>query len=159
MNMIPQNFINVLKNEIKNVINDKVDVFIDTIADVFNSNNSLDKYTNVFITADRTTKELILSIIKTLLENIDNHFKCSEVRIKNYVVNKIQENDNKIREYECEIYNIENKKQDSDKSLMEKIEKFLSMDNPDRNLTASLIDRIEITEDNNIDIYYKFKLV
>lgn len=88
MNMIPQNFINVLKNEIKNVINDKVDVFIDTIADVFNSNNSLDKYTNVFITADRTTKELILSIIKTLLENIDNHFKCSEVRIKNYVVNK-----------------------------------------------------------------------
>ena len=42
---------------------------------------------------------------------------------------------------------------------MEKIEKFISMDNPDRNLTASLIDRIEITEDNNIDIYYKFKLV
>ena len=36
---------------------------------------------------------------------------------------------------------------------------FLELKNPSRNLIASLIDRIEITEDNNIDIYYKFKLV
>ena len=33
------------------------------------------------------------------------------------------------------------------------------MNNPPRSLIASLIDRIEITEDNSIDIYYKFKLV
>ena len=79
-------------------------------------------------------------------------------RAYNNFVNQIQENDNKIREYQREIYNIENNKLDNEKSLMERIEKFLSMDDPNRNLIASLIDRIEITEDNNIDIYYKFKL-
>ena len=88
MNIIPQNFINVLKNEIKNVINDKIDAFVDNIADIFNSNNSLDKYSNIFITADKTAKEIILNGIKTLLENIDNRFKHSDLRLKNYVINK-----------------------------------------------------------------------
>lgn len=80
-------------------------------------------------------------------------------RAYNNFVNQIEDNDNKIREYERKIYIIENKKQDNDKLLTERIEKFLSMDNPNRNLIASLIDRIEITENNNLDIYYKFKLV
>lgn len=88
MNIIPQNFINVLKNEIKSVINDKIDAFVDNIADIFNSNNSLDKYSNIFITADKTAKEIILNVIKTLLENIDNRFKHSDLRLKNYVINK-----------------------------------------------------------------------
>ena len=46
-----------------------------------------------------------------------------------------------------------------DKLSNKKIQEFLELKNPSRNLIASLIDRIEITEDKNIDIYYKFKLV
>ena len=88
MNIIPQNFINVLKNEIKNVINDKIDTFVDNIADIFNSNNSVDKYSNICITTDKTTKEIILNVIKNLIENMDNHFKYSNLRRKNYVISK-----------------------------------------------------------------------
>ena len=33
------------------------------------------------------------------------------------------------------------------------------MKNPSRALISSLIDRIEIDEEKNIDIYYKFKLI
>ena len=35
----------------------------------------------------------------------------------------------------------------------------MSMKNPSRALISSLIDRIEIDEEKNIDIYYKFKLI
>lgn len=40
-----------------------------------------------------------------------------------------------------------------------KVQEFLKMKNPSRSLITSLIDKIEIDEENNIDIYYKFKLI
>ncbi len=40
-----------------------------------------------------------------------------------------------------------------------KMKEFLSMKKKSRTFIASLIERIEISEDNNIDIYYKFKLI
>ena len=40
-----------------------------------------------------------------------------------------------------------------------KVQEFLKMKNPSRALITSLIDKIEIDEENNIDIYYKFKLI
>ena len=40
-----------------------------------------------------------------------------------------------------------------------KIKEFLKMDNPSRSLISSLVEKIEIDEDNNIDIYYKFRLI
>ena len=45
-------------------------------------------------------------------------------------------------------------------ATLDSVEKeFLKMKNPSRALVSSLIDRIEIDEDNNVDIYYKFKLI
>ena len=40
-----------------------------------------------------------------------------------------------------------------------KLKEFMSLKNPSRALLTSLINKIEITEENNIDIYYKFKLI
>ena len=79
-------------------------------------------------------------------------------RAYNNFINEIKENENKINEYKKELYNIENNNQVNEKNFLKKIEEFLELKNPSRSLVASLIDRIEITEDNNIDIYYKFKL-
>ena len=45
------------------------------------------------------------------------------------------------------------------KFYLDKIKEFLEMKNPSRALISSLIDRIEIDEEKNIDIYYKFKLI
>ena len=80
-------------------------------------------------------------------------------RAYNNFINEIKENEYKINEYKKELYNIENNNGLDEKHFIKKIEEFLELKNPSRNLVASLIDRIEITEDNNIDIYYKFKLV
>lgn len=45
-----------------------------------------------------------------------------------------------------------------DKFYMNKISEFLDINNISRNMIAGLIERIEISEDKNIAIYYKFKL-
>lgn len=80
-------------------------------------------------------------------------------RAYNNFVNEIKDNENKINEYKKELKNLEDNNVLDEKNLMNKIKEFLELSNPSRSLIASLIDRIEITEDNNIDIYYKFKLV
>jgi len=46
-----------------------------------------------------------------------------------------------------------------DDNYSKKVKEFLQMKNPSRVLITSLIDKIEIDEENNIDIYYKFKLI
>ena len=75
------------------------------------------------------------------------------------IINEIKDNENKINELKNELYNLENNNCVEDKKLKKLIREFLELNNPPRNLIVSLIDRIEISEDNNIDIYYKFKLV
>lgn len=80
-------------------------------------------------------------------------------RTYNNFVNEIKANECKIDEFKRKIYNIENNKTYDDDFLINRIQKFLNMENSSRSLIASLIDRIEISEDNKIDIYYKFKII
>ena len=47
----------------------------------------------------------------------------------------------------------------NNKSFVKVINDFFNMKNPSRTLITSLIDKIEIDENNNVDIYYKFKLI
>ena len=47
---------------------------------------------------------------------------------------------------------------DNNKYYVEKAKEFLKIENPSRALITTLIDRIEIDEEKNIDIHYKFKL-
>ena len=63
----------------------------------------------------------------------------------------------KKQEYEKVLYNLENNQEIDDNYYLDKIKEFLEMKNPSRALISSLIDRIEIDEEKNIDIYYKFK--
>ena len=54
------------------------------------------------------------------------------------------------------LYNINDSKSTTT-NYEKQVNEFLNMSNPTRSLIASLIDKIEIDEEGNIDIYYKFK--
>ena len=80
-------------------------------------------------------------------------------RTYNNLTIEINEAKNKKLEYEKKLLDLENNKSSNDNYYLDKIKEFLEMKNPSRALISSLIDKIEIDEDKNIDIYYKFKLV
>ena len=56
------------------------------------------------------------------------------------------------------LFDFENNQINNNNYYLDKIKEFIEMKNPSRALISSLIDRIEIDEEKNIDIYYKFKL-
>lgn len=72
---------------------------------------------------------------------------------------EIYESKKKKKRHEKILYNLENNKLVNDNCYLEKIKQFIEMKNPSRALISSLIDRIEIDEEKNIDIYYRFKLI
>ena len=80
-------------------------------------------------------------------------------RTYNNLTLEINELKRKKQEYEKVLYNLENNQEIDDNYYLDKIKEFLEMKNPSRALISSLIDRIEIDEEKNIDIYYKFKLI
>lgn len=64
---------------------------------------------------------------------------------------------NEIKEISTKIYNIKNNIVSNDRKYDEVIKEYLSMKKPSVQLLSSIIDKIVIDEENNIDIYYKFK--
>ena len=71
----------------------------------------------------------------------------------------INESKKKKQEYEKTLSDLENNQFIKDTYYSDMIKDFMSMHNPSRALISSLIDKIEIDEEKNIDIYYKFKLI
>ena len=80
-------------------------------------------------------------------------------RTYNNLILEIDEFKKKKKDYENMLYEFENNQALNDNYYLDKIKDFLSMKDPPRALISLLIDRIEIDEDKNINIYYKFKLV
>ena len=72
---------------------------------------------------------------------------------------EINELEKKKRDYEKMLFDLDNNQILNDNYYLDKIREVLEMKNPSRALISSLIDRIEIDEEKNIDIYYKFKLI
>ena len=71
----------------------------------------------------------------------------------------IKNKEKEIMLYKEKLKSLEEDNITDDKYYTKKIEEFLKMEKPTRALITTLIDRIEIDEDKNIDIYYKFRLV
>lgn len=80
-------------------------------------------------------------------------------RAYNNLTLEINELKQKQKDYEKMLFDLENNRAFNDNYYLDKIKEFLEMKNPSRALISSLIDRIEIDEEKNIDIYYKFKLI
>ena len=80
-------------------------------------------------------------------------------RIYNNLTLEISEINKKKSEYEKILFDFENNQFTNDNYYLDKIKDFLKMKNPSRALLSLLIDKIEIDENKNVDIYYKFKLI
>ncbi len=70
---------------------------------------------------------------------------------------EIKEYENRKKEFEKIRSDLEKNEKNKEDYYMEKIKKFLKLKNPSRALLSTLIDRIEIDEEKNINIYYKFR--
>ena len=80
-------------------------------------------------------------------------------RTYNNLTMEINDSKTKKLEFEKMLFDLENNQEINDTIYLDKIKKFLEIKNPSKALISSLIDRIEIDEEKNIDIYYKFKLL
>jgi hypothetical protein len=89
MNIISQNFKNVLKIRIKTLITPNLYNFIDLLIDNFYSstNDSL-KYFDFFSMVQESTRKYIKSIIISTFEEFDKDFKNSYQRKSRYYINK-----------------------------------------------------------------------
>lgn len=89
MNIISQNFKNVLKNRIKILISPIMYQFVDLLIDNFSFDNSTyGNYFNLFSNVQESVRNLIKSIIVSTFEEIDNNFKYSYHRKSRYYINK-----------------------------------------------------------------------
>lgn len=89
MNIISQNFKNVLKNKIKILITPTLYSFIDLLVDNFSfCNNNSTNYLNLFSMVQESTRDCIKSIIISTFEEIDKDFKNSYARKSRYYINK-----------------------------------------------------------------------
>lgn len=89
MNIISQNFKNVLKNKVKILITPTLYRFVDILIDNFSlDTNDSNNYINLFSTIQESTRNCIKSIIVSTFNQIDNDFKNSYTRKSRYYINK-----------------------------------------------------------------------
>lgn len=136
--------------------------------------NSLDNIINNSEKLKKKKQQIKFEIIKldNLIENINKKIDvCYNDKLEgnitlemykrtyNNLTLEIQKYKKEKEKNEKMLIDMENNNLVNNKSYVKVVEDFLSMKNPSRTLIASLIDKIMIDEDNNIDIYYKFKLI
>ena len=80
-------------------------------------------------------------------------------RIYNKIILEINDLKKKKQEYEKKLFDLENNNLIHDNYYIDKVREFLELKNPSRALISSLIERIEIDEEKNINVYYKFRLI
>lgn len=87
MNMISQNFRNVLKNRLETKIKCLTTFFVELILDSFTKGNCT-SYLDLVSDTNRVSKELAKSVIKEVIEEFDAYFRDSKERKMTYYVNK-----------------------------------------------------------------------
>lgn len=89
MNIISQNFKNILKNKIKTLIATNLYAYVDIIVDNFSLNiNNNCNYFNFVNLLNNSTRNFILNTISSTFEEIDIQFKNSLERKSRYYINK-----------------------------------------------------------------------
>ena len=78
-------------------------------------------------------------------------------RLSNEMTESTLSKKHEIKEIEIKIYNFKNRIDDNSKKYDNIIKEYLSMKKPSVQLLSSIINKIVIDEEQNIDIYYKFK--
>ena len=132
---------------------------------------------NILLSSDKLKKKK--SDIKIQISKLENNIESINKKIDDCYNDKLEGNitldmykrtynnltlqiksiETEIKEYRKVLFELENNKISEKDYYKDKIKEFMSLKNPSRTLLTSLIDKIEIDEENNIDIYYKFKLI
>ena len=147
------------------------DLVIDNLKELINKYIDRDKLYELVLSSDKfiEKKNNIKSEIMRLEQVIINNKKKIEAcyrdrldnnitidiykKIYNDLMVEIDKSKNKKGEYEKMFFDFNH----LNNNYLDKINSFLDMRNISSSLISLLIDRIEIDEDKNIDIYYKFK--
>ena len=89
MNIISQNFKDVLKNKIKIIISSTLYKYVDILVDNFSfSHGNINNYFNFINLIDSSFRTYILSIISSTFEEFDLQLKSSLERKSRYYINK-----------------------------------------------------------------------
>lgn len=86
MNILSQNFRNVLKNRLENKINSLVNDFVDDFINSFSGKNQ--KYLSLISDANRVSLDIAKSVIVEVIEEFDELFRDSNDRKRTYYVSK-----------------------------------------------------------------------
>ena len=137
------------------------------------SEQNLENVLNNSIKLQRKKEQIEFEIVKldNLIENINKKIDaCYNDKLEGNItldmykrtydnlILEIKKNQNEKEKYIKMLSDIDNDSLNN-KSFVKVINDFFNMKNPSRTLITSLIDKIEIDENNNVDIYYKFKLI
>lgn len=86
MNILSQNFRNVLKNRLKNKLNCLTTTFVDNLIDSFT--DSTKNYLSLVSEANRVSNDIAKEVIIEVIEEFDAYFRDSKERKRTYYVNK-----------------------------------------------------------------------
>ena len=86
MNILSQNFRNVLKNRLESKINCLTSIFIDSLINSFVSTDN--EYLTLISEANRVSNNIAKKVIVEVIEEFDAYFRDSKERKRTYYVNK-----------------------------------------------------------------------
>lgn len=151
------------------------DIVLSNLHNIIKKNLDDEKVLKIFKKCSKKSndKETIINKISLLQRDIELNNKKIDIcyndklegnitlemykRIYNNLILETNKLKKEKEEYEIKLRNLKKNNQITDNAFLEKVKKILN-DISSRTLISLLIDKIEIDEEKNIDIYYKFKL-
>ena len=88
MNIISQIFKISTKNSLLNVFSNKVRDSLNKFIEFYNDDYNSNKYLNMMLSLQELSNKFILDFLSNYIEAIDNDFKNSDIRKKQYYINK-----------------------------------------------------------------------
>lgn len=148
----------IVLNKLKEIFNKHIDEeFTNSIITKYDKGKrSKEKIQLEINKIDKTMENLNKKIDACYNDKLDGNITFEMYkRISNNLITDLKKYEEKKENYKKNLLDLDN---NQDYSYIKKIKEYLNLNNPSRLLICSLIDKIEIDEDKNIDIYYKFNL-
>ena len=118
----------------------------------YNNKNNVDKINKEIINIENKINNIKKKIDASYYDKLEGII-TSDMYIRIYTSLTLEQ-ENYQKNYQKLLEQLNNK---NDTSYIDKINKFINLDNHNQLLISNLINKIEISEDKNIYIYYKFR--
>ena len=118
----------------------------------YNNKNNVDKINKEIINIENKINNIKKKIDASYYDKLEGII-TSDMYIRIYTSLTLEQ-ENYQKNYQKLLEQLNNK---NDASYIDNVKKFLNLDYPNQLLISNLINKIEISEDKNIYIYYKFR--